>query len=464
MKRIAFLLLAAVSLLASLVPGAGATRPRYGDQLRMEIHALVSDLDPASRPAGPEAGAAKWRLIPLVYETLVRFDDQGRPESGLAISWQADARRIRWEFMIRPGVKFHDGTPLTPTLAASALTASLADRRVSATEKGVIITANQPMPDLLWELDDPASAIVFRDPAGKVHGTGPFQIAAWQTPKALLAANQSYWGGRPFLDSIRLEMGRNSRDQMLDLELAKADLVELPLQEARRAATSPAIIWSSAPLEVMALVFNRVNPAQQDMRKALALAIDRAAIQSVLVQRHGEIAGSLLPGWLSGYAFLFSFLQEPGPGVRSAGGSAPVNLLLAYDAADPLAKATAERVAVDARKAQIVIRPTAAAGANAEADLRLIRARINVSSPARALVDLAAALGVSDRVSVLPSSSIDGAYEMERALLEDRGVIPLLHLPEMYAAGARVRSWNALAVTRAGNLRLENIWLMADKP
>jgi hypothetical protein len=62
-----------------------------------------------------------------------------------------------------------------------------------------------------------------------------------------------------------------------------------------------------------------------------------------------------------------------------------------------------------------------------------------------------------------PSYTIDDAYAMERALLEDHSVIPLLHLPEMYEAGARVRVWNAPPVTRSGNLFLENIWLVADK-
>jgi hypothetical protein len=112
----------------------------------------------------------------------------------------------------------------------------------------------------------------------------------------------------------------------------------------------------------MALVFNRVNPAQQEIRKALALSIDRAAIHAVLAQRHGEIAGSLLPGWISGYAFLFSSPQESAATARPAG-TAQVTLVLAFDAGDPLAKATADRIAVDARKAGVVIRPMAAAGA-----------------------------------------------------------------------------------------------------
>ncbi len=462
MKHIALVLLAAGSFLASHVPGAVALRPRYGGQLSMEIQALVENLDPAFKPAGLNAGAAQRKLMPLVYETLVRFDDRGRPEPGLAVSWQMDARQVRWEFTLRSGVSFHDGTPLTSSLATAALTPVLEGRRVSTTEKGIVVEGDQPMPDLLWDLAEPSSAIVLRNPGGKAQGTGPFQIADWKAPKALLSANQSYWGGRPFLDGISLQMGRSPRDQLLDFELGVADLIELLPQEARRAAANPSIVWSSAPLELMVLVFNRVNPAQHDMRKALALSIDRAAIHTVLVQRHGEIAAGLLPGWLSGYAFLFSSPPEPAASARSAG-TAPVNLALAFDAGDPLAKATADRIAVDARKAGIVIRTTATATVKADADLRLVRVRIPVSPPARALAGLAASLGLSARVIVPPSMSIDGAYGVERALVEDYGVIPLLHLPEMYAAGARVRTWKTPAVTRSGSLHLEDIWLVADK-
>ncbi len=458
MRRFALLLPAIASLLAVVSLQAVPTRPRYGGVLRMEMRAVSAGLDPASKSAGSESTAARNTLAALVYETLVRFDEQGRAEPCLATSWQSEARQDRWLFVLRQNVRFHDGTPLTPALAAGALAAAMPDRRVKVSGNGIAVEADQPMPDLLWELAEPANAVTYRAPAGTVYGTGPFRIAEWQASHARLSANQEYWAGRPFLDGINLEMGRNARDQLLDLDLDRADLVELAPQEVRRSSSGPPIQWSSASMELMALVFNRLSPVQAEVRKALALSIDRAAIHAVLVQKHGDIATSLLPGWLSGYAFLFSAGPEDSIVNRT-----PVSLVLTYDSSDPLAKATADRIAVDARKAGITIRPLAAASTKFDSDVRLARVRITVSSPARSLSGLVAALGLSDAITHSSLQSVDGAYAVERTLLEDHAVIPLLHLPEMYAVGSRVRTWNTPAVTKSGSLRLDDVWLAADK-
>jgi ABC-type transport system substrate-binding protein len=151
--------------------------------------------------------------------------------------------------------------------------------------------------------------VIFRRGAdGVTTCSGPFRIAEWQPGRhALLTANDAYWGGRPYLDDIELQMGRPPRDQAIDLELGKADLVELTPDDARRIAEHGARTWVSAPAELLALVFERGHTAVEDgqLRQAVALSIDRAAIQNVLLLKLGESTGALLPGWLTGYAFLF---------------------------------------------------------------------------------------------------------------------------------------------------------------
>src|SRR5271167_4374159 len=60
-----------------------------------------------------------------------------------------------------------------------------------------------------------------------VAGSGPFQIAEWEPGKhATLTANENAPSGRPFVDSIQIQMGRAARDMLLGLELGKADLAE----------------------------------------------------------------------------------------------------------------------------------------------------------------------------------------------------------------------------------------------
>lgn len=314
MKPSKSLFLATASLLAAASTILAATRPHYGGALRVEMRAAIRDLDPAAATVESESRAARAKLLPLVFETLVRFDEEGRPEPLLASSWQPDSRLQRWEFRLRTGVRFQDGTALTPGLAVAALGVANRGWQVTEARDAVVIESEHPMPQLPWDLADPSLAIVLRGAGGAPVGTGPFRIAEWEAGRrARFTANEEYWGGRPFLDSVNLEMGRSPRDQLLDLELDKADFVELPPQETRRTSSRPAMVWSSAPVELVALVFDRgrANSIDIKTRKALALSIDRSAIHTVLLQRRGEPAESLLPAWLSGYAFLFSGGARP---------------------------------------------------------------------------------------------------------------------------------------------------------
>ena len=91
-------------------------------------------------------------------------------------------------------------------------------------------------PELLAELALPRNAIAKRNP-DKPSGTGPFHVVDWQPGKRLtLAAEEACWHGRPFLDSIEIEMGKSFRDQMIALESGKADLVEIAPEQAHRAS------------------------------------------------------------------------------------------------------------------------------------------------------------------------------------------------------------------------------------
>src|SRR5713226_6611237 len=110
MKRIACCLLAAISWLA--VPAWGGVRPRYGGTLRIALAGVVSSLDP-SDGGGLHSEAdsvARARIIPLIFDTLVRVDAEDRAHPQLAVAWQADRSFKRWQFWLRPGVRYQDGT------------------------------------------------------------------------------------------------------------------------------------------------------------------------------------------------------------------------------------------------------------------------------------------------------------------------------------------------------------------
>jgi ABC-type transport system substrate-binding protein len=441
MPRSAFHLLAAASLLLGAASSLeAARRPRYGGTLRVELRAPRA-LDPA-----------EW---PMAFETLVTLDESGRPQPALAISWRHDAPGRRWQFRLRPNVKFHDGSPLAAEAVAAALGGSGWSARAAGEE--VVIQAGAPTP--LAEFADARRAVFARGADGSLQGTGPFRLAQWESRRAMLAAYEEYWAGRPFLDAVAIEMGRTAQQQLLDLELRKADLIELGPNDVRRATQSGARIRTSAPVTLMALRFERGRPLAEDarLREALALSIDRAAILNVLLQKRGEAAGGLLPQWLSGYAVLFSTARDVARARQLVTG-APV-LSLASDPSDALTRMIADRIAVNAREAGI--RVLTQAGGNA--DLHLVRARISPLASEQTLVRLADSLRLSDLLH-LSSPALESLYAGERALVEEYRVIPLFHLPEIYGASPRVKTWATPGLLRTGEWRLDDLWLDSELP
>ena len=111
----------------------------------MEMSARVNSMDPRDWYLGAADSDAAERLLTVVFDRLVELDDAGRTEPALAIAWQHDANFTHWQFLLRDGVKFHDGTPLTPELAAAALEAEGGGRwHVAPADHAVAFTFTEP--------------------------------------------------------------------------------------------------------------------------------------------------------------------------------------------------------------------------------------------------------------------------------------------------------------------------------
>ena len=114
------------------------------------------------------------------------------------------------------------------------------------------------------------------------------------------------------MDKVEIEFGKSLRDQAIALELDKADVIEAAPQAANGSASQKHGTMSSLPVELLALVFSANSKAQDPrLREALALAIDRKPIQSVLLKGAGEPSASILPNWMTGYSAVFSAQANP---------------------------------------------------------------------------------------------------------------------------------------------------------
>jgi peptide/nickel transport system substrate-binding protein len=450
MRHIAYPFLVAVSLLS--VAG-GATRPHYGGTLRVSLQSAVNTLElPASAtPADYWDGA---RVLSLLADNLVKMDAQGRAQPALALAWQNDLNGKRWQFTLRRGVKFHDGSAMSPGAVAQILGALHSDWNVRAAGDFLTIESDNPLPSLLAELAEPRNAIFKRSANGLPVGTGVFRVADFQPGKLLkLVANEESWSGRPFVDAVDLELGRSMRDQAIALELGKTDLIESPPQPALSNGGSQRV-RTSLPVELMALVFP-ANSKVQDarVREALALAIERRPIQSVLLKGAGEPTASMLPNWMTGYSGVFSVQANAQRAKVLLADSRQTAFTLSYDPRDPQAQLIAERIALNAREVGITLRVSL----SGPEDVRLVRVTLPSPDPATSLREAARALGLQQ--PAVRSNAVEELYQAERSLLDGHSVIPLFHLPLASAAGARVRNWEP---DRRGNWNLSDVWLEAD--
>jgi ABC-type transport system substrate-binding protein len=352
-------------------------------------------------------------------------------------------------------------------------------------------------------------------------GSGAFRVTAWEAGKrAVLAANEEFREGRPFVDAIEIAMARTTHERLVDLELSKTDLAEIPPQDARRAAEQGVRVSASQPDELLALVFvggnagpnaaaaasahatgkvsgqatgqkigqangpTRGGATEQAMGQALSLAIDRVAIVNFILQKTGEAAGGLLPQWSSGTAFLFpagaptaadlAHAKELWKQIAAAG-----PLVLGYDSADPLEQSVAERIVVNAKEAGMAVRAQAIPAAGSEksrgaalraahVDVELVRWRMTSPLPAEALRGILLALDIRTRAGTdeapFPADPVspEDIYKQQRAVLSTYRVVPLVWVPQVYGLSARVRDWKAPGPGE--NWPLADVWLDTETP
>jgi peptide/nickel transport system substrate-binding protein len=433
-----------------------AARPRYGGTLKLE----TTDSD------------AMRHVNALAYEGLVAIDASGLLRPVLASSWDSDAGGRRWTFRLRRGVKLHDGSTLQPPQVAATLREAHGNWQISIEGDSLAIDPGRETPDLPSQLADSSNAIAIHQGTGTAVGSGPFRIERVEAGLIALRAHDEYWDSRPFVDVVEVRTAGSPADQLTNVETGRADIASIQPTDVRRIEQRQLRIESSRPLELIALAFEPplATSASEAVRRTLAAAIDRAAIARVVLQGRAEPASALLPQWVSGYApFVFDG-GKAAPLSRGAVTALPAGrraLALRVAPSDPVAQAVAQRIAVNARDAGFVLTVQSPAGLGPRFDVRLLRLPFRAAAPPEALSDLTAGLG--PRMLTLlgritrpdTGASLEDVLAAERAMLSTDIVIPVVHVPELYAVGPRVQSWNGPAVLPSGAWNLADVWLNA---
>lgn len=415
----------------------GRTRPHFGGTLRVET---------AGDPLRVPDGLARR----LLFDGLTASDANGAVSPALALDWQSDSNDHRWQFHLRPGVQFHDGSPLTASAAVLSLNLSCAANcpwtAVHAVGSDVVFTSDSPMPNLpaLLASDEFLIALT-RTQDGQTPpnpiGTGSFQYGSTSNGVLTLTANDNCWQGRPFLDRIAITANRATRDQWLDLSVGRTDVAEVPPQDLRQAEQQHLTVFVSPTVQLLALQVSESGAlANPVLRAAIAQAVDRSALFNVIFQKQGEISASLLPQQLTGYGFLFSADRDLNKAIELRGGLMPPPLTLATSN-DATMQVAAQRIALNLHDAGFNVQVVNARSIT-HTDLALRTLPLADADPAAGLEILLRSAGESTAVQAQNPTAL---FRAEHDFLDLKTLIPLLDLPRASAIGSQVRDFHLRA-------------------
>ena len=245
----------------------------------------------------------------------------------LAESWSWDATNTKLTFKLRQGVKWHDGQPFTAKdvqctwrmLIGKTETQDFRrnPRKVWYTKlQDVSINGDyeatfelsEPQPSLPVLLASAFSAVypchvpqaVMRT---KPVGTGPFKFVEFKRGESMhLVRNPDYFKkDRPYLDEITVRTIDNRATRMLAFSTGEYDItfpsdVSVPLLKDIKARAPNAICEMTTTGTQINLMVNRVNPPfdNPDIRKAMSLALDRKAFNTILMEGTARLGGAML--------------------------------------------------------------------------------------------------------------------------------------------------------------------------
>jgi peptide/nickel transport system substrate-binding protein len=324
-KTIAILAMAVMSL---AVVSVQAAEPKYGGILRM-YHRET----PPSLSIHEEATFSVNVPAMPIFNNLVIYD-QHKPQNSmativpeLATSWSWDKTNTALTFKLREGVKWHDGQPFTSKdvkCTFDLLQGKAQDKFRKNPRKDwyanvsdvitngdfeVTLHLSRPQPSLLALLASGYTPMYScHVPAAQMRthpiGTGPFKFVEMKQNESIkLEKNPDYWKkGLPYLDGIEFPIISDRATAVLAFVAGKVDMTFPTEMTAALVkdikSQDPTAMCEIAPINVNSnLIVNREGPPfnNPDLRKAMALALDRQSFIDIIFQGQGDAGGTMLP-------------------------------------------------------------------------------------------------------------------------------------------------------------------------
>lgn len=241
----------------------------------------------------------------LFAEGLMAIDKRGRPIERLAESWKWESDGLTLRVHLRPGVRFHDDTPVTAEVVTNILRqridAALRQRKEKL--EGFEAVKSIEAPDkqtILFHLTRPdgflpsvlGNTSIVDDKKPDV-GTGPYRLVS-KSPKLVAERNTSYYRGLPGFEQIVVSGYPTPRAAWAGLMAGDVDLALEINGESVEFIEGAAQFETYASIQpyYIPLVFNFRNPilARPEVRRAIFEAIDRDEIVSQAMRGRGQVA------------------------------------------------------------------------------------------------------------------------------------------------------------------------------
>ena len=249
-----------------------------------------------------------------IFDTLTTLDDKGEPQPKLALYWIHSEDFKNWSFKLRPGVKFHDGTPFNAQAVKEnfdrqkdpankcrcAFYIAYIHDVEAADEMTAVFHLNDPQVNLPALMSLQNSNEVMQSPtAWKTKGddysrnpvgTGPYILKSWTAgDRMVLERNPDYWNkGYAYLDRIVLKPLPDAQSRFASLQSGEADIVwddEYDADNIQRAQKDPKLtVHTYAGSGAQVSAFNTKTPPLDDLRvrQALVMGLDRKKISQAI--------------------------------------------------------------------------------------------------------------------------------------------------------------------------------------
>jgi peptide/nickel transport system substrate-binding protein len=301
-------------------------------------------------------------VILNTYQGLLRYaPDSTQIVGNLASSWTVSPDRLTYTFKLRPGVRFHDGTPLTSQAvkrsferrtavgqAPSYMLEPVAKMTTPDARTFVVRLRRRVAPFENYMASSWGPKIIGPDAivthAGSDHGqtwlrthadgTGPFELTAFDRGRQyVLTRNDAYWGPKPFFREVRIKITPDIGSQRLQLQNGDLDAVthSFPASELASLPDSLRVLKEDSFLQLMLYVNTNKAPfSDPAVRRGLRSTIDIPALVAQAYSGTATPAAGPYPAQLLSDQPKLPYAPDPAKASAAAAKASTKTITLAY--------------------------------------------------------------------------------------------------------------------------------------